>query len=204
MVQDYNWTGWELDKNQYGKDFDLDARKRMVEGSRELLPLISQYKDKLGANILEVGSFFDPLISEKEFQNKNIYILENDKFASEFIKNTYPKSNLLISDIEELGKLPDLCFDSVVVSQVFNYINYKKFLSDIKNYMHTGSLLFINNVVDYGIPVLFSNDRPLNINETTASIEEAGYKLIESKIIKSKYPQAQLNDRLILVAEVCT
>jgi len=44
----YNWPGWLLNKNPYGDEFDLEARKRMVEGSKLLLPFIRKYNKKIG------------------------------------------------------------------------------------------------------------------------------------------------------------
>jgi hypothetical protein len=49
-----------------------------------------------------------------------------------------------------------LLFDTVVISQVFNYIDYEKFLKKTHRILKKDGLIFVNNVVQYGIPDCFS------------------------------------------------
>jgi len=72
-------------------------------------------------------------------------------------------------------------FDSVVISHVFNYIDYKMFLMVIREFLKKDGLIFINNVVDYGLPEFFSNKRPKSINDTLQTLNRTGYKMIEKK-----------------------
>lgn len=90
-------------------------------------------------------------------------------------------------------------FDTIVISQVFNYINYKKFLGIISDFHSKDGLIFVNNVLNYGIPQLFSKKRPRSIKEELNVLEGLRYKIINKKIIKINNRKIQNNDRLILV-----
>jgi len=216
----FEWPGWSLKNNPHGKDFDIDARKRMVYGSEILLPFIYKYKNKLGDFILEVGPFFNPLTSIKNFPEKNICYWENDLYVLHWllkynkfdpkIKSIYCNLNEIegdsfmelkhetynyFNDLNNTSKL----FNSVMISQVLNYVDYKLFLIILKNFIKKDSILFINNVIDYGLPKFFSSKRPKNNKEIINTIKEIEYEVIEHEIIKSPFPKSQPNDRLILV-----
>jgi hypothetical protein len=188
----YDWPGWFLVKNPYGEHFNLLARKRMVKGKKALLPFIRKYKKKLGVQILEVGPFFNPLVS-----NRFVSYMDNDKFVLNYLKQKMVpiyKFNLNsnTSEAEFNGK-----FTSIIVSQVFNYIDYSKFLKNANKWLKPKGCLFVNNVINYGIPQLFSKKRPKTILKTVKAIQNAGFKIIEHKIIQSPYKKFQPNDRLI-------
>lgn len=215
----YDWPGWRLKDNPYGEDFDFSARRRMVGGSLMILPYLKKYGDKLGDVILEVGPFFNPLINKNSFSDKTIIYWENDKYVLKWLrekkqKGVYPFYcdlnriegpsflNLKIETekiLNELGKKKG--FDSVVVSHVLNYIDYKLFFIVIKDFLRPGGLLFINNVVDYGLPVFFSSRKPKSNSEVIKTFNEIGYNVIEKKEIESPYLEHQKNKRLIIVAK---
>lgn len=181
MLNEFDWPGWPLKDNPYGKEFDLSARKRMVRGSRFLLDLINKYKKTLGKNFLEIGPFFNPLATPILFSGKKIVYWENDYHVIDFLKKRYPQKMCfpLYCDLNKIdgssllklrGETENLIgkgkgFDCIIASNVFNYIDYKLLLMSLKDIANKGCYLFINNVVDYGLPVFFSKDRPKSNKE---------------------------------------
>lgn len=216
-----NWPGWPLENNPYGDDFDLEARKRMVKGSKMLLPLIKKYKENLGNVILEIGPFFNPLITPKDFSKTKIFYWENDYNVIRYLKNIYQKKEIypIFSDLNKIEgnsflklkletqknfksfKTNKISFDSVIISHVFNYIDYRLFLMTLKEFIKKDGLIFINNVIDYGLPTFFSEKRPKSIQETIKILKETGYTTIEKQIIDSSNKKHQKNKRLIIVAK---
>ncbi|MDP3953914.1 MAG: hypothetical protein Q8Q06_00675 [bacterium] len=215
-----NWPGWPVKNNPYGEDFDLAARKRMLAGSQMLFPFIQKYKKDLGNVILEVGPFFNPLITPKDFPNSKIFYWENDHHVIKYLKNSYPNKNVypIYCDLNKIEgnsflklkletqiffkefKLHKISFDSVVISHVFNYIDYKLFLMVLKDFIKKDGLLLINNVIDYGLPAFFSEKRPKSIPDTIKTIKKTGYNILEQKIFESPDKRHQKNNRLIVVA----
>ena len=221
-LNDFNWPGWPLKGNPYGKDFDLNARIRMVKGSELLFKLINKYKSKIGDSILEVGPFFNPLITPKNFPDKKIFYWENDYHVITFLKKNFSNRKVcpvfcdlnringdsllkLKLETEKLVKengIKEGIFDCVVVSHVFNYIDYKLFLISLREFVKKDCLLFLNNVVDYGLPTFFSERRPKSIPEILKSLKETGWEILEKEVISSQDKINQKNDRLILVVKI--
>ena len=218
---DYEFPGWKKKKNQHGSEFDKQARKRMISGSETLLPTLYKYKAQIGNSILEIGPFFNPLVEEKNFPKKNICYWENDNHVIEWLKRRNKNNHKIkpiycdLNEIDgesqmqlkheteqyfsEIGN-KEKYFDAVIISQVFNYVDYKMLMLILRNFVNKGGLIFVNNVVDYGLPQFFSKKRPSSIEQTIDTIRETGYEIIEKHILESPYPEAQESDRLILVA----
>ncbi|MFA5796583.1 MAG: hypothetical protein WC916_00925 [Candidatus Woesearchaeota archaeon] len=216
----YDWPGWPLKENPFGKEFDIHARERMIAGSKELLPFIKKYRTEIGKTILEVGPFFNPLITPEGFPEKGTHIFywENDRHVLEWIAKKYPQASPIYCDLNSIAgdsflvlkkRTQELLqkiagkekFDAVIVSHVFNYIEYKLFLIILKDFIKKDGIVMTNNVVDYGLPAYFSRTRPKSIPETIASVQEAGYHILEKKILPPKNPTAQKHDRLIIIAQ---
>ena len=201
----YDWPGWELKKNKYGDEFDLNARKRMVKNSELLLPLIKKYKSKLGKNILEIGPFFNPLITPTRFPNKNVYYLENDKSVCNFSETEYGKKiNVIRKNINKLAESyfekQNLSFNSVIISQTINYVDYKKLIKILKNSLDKDSLIFINNTANYGVPKLFSEKRPKNNIKLINFLEENSFNIVELKKLTFIHKNKKY-ERLLIVAK---
>ena len=62
-----DWPGWRLADNPFGREFDFEGRKRMILGSAKLLPYLSNIKKESGKSILEIGPFFNPLVTPETF-----------------------------------------------------------------------------------------------------------------------------------------
>jgi hypothetical protein len=193
-------VGW-----QPSEDLGPDgAWQRMVHGGRLLLPVLNRYKTRLGRVGLEVGPFFHPLLTNKSFANRTIFYLEFNRRAANYLRGNYPRSRVLCHDIDWLSKegsrIPDVFHgvDFVVVSQVFNYINFKRFLRFLVYHLQDGAYLFVNNVVGYGWPDFFSRTRPRSIPSTMKSIKDAGFEIVEARILEPSQ-RCQRNKRLLLV-----
>ena len=103
---------------------------------------------------------------------------------------------------KKIGK-KKIVFDSVVISHVFNYIDYKLFLMVLKDFLKPDAYIFINNVVDYGLPTFFSSKKPKSIPETIKALKETGYQIIEKKVYESPDKKYQKNKRLTIVVKNC-
>jgi hypothetical protein len=214
-----NWPGWPLENNPFGEEFDLAARKRMLAGSNVLYPFFNRYKKDMGNYILEVGPFFSPLVTPKEFPKAKIFYWENDYHVLGYLNKIFGKKvQTIFCDLNKIegnsllklkletkkcfkeAHSSKISFDSVIISHVLNYVDYRLFLMVLKDFIKTDGLIFINNVTNYGLPVFFSDKRPRGIPETIRVVKETGYNVLEKKIFESPNKRYQKNKRLVLVA----
>jgi len=209
--EDFNWPGWPLDKNTFGNEFDIEARARMVAG-RDLFRLFTS-KFCLGPNILEVGPFFSPTVSVDRLQpNGSVAYLENDRHALVHMRDAYAdKSNVVVADgnIESIylnpltsegSRLKGLveCSNSILLSQVINYVDYKRLVKAMSDIVNGGTEIFINNVVEYGLPALFHPGRPRSILDTVATLKDCGLEILSYELVSA--PRIGDGKRLLLRA----
>lgn len=205
------WSGWPLTDNRFGEEFDRDARIRMVMGGRRLIPYLLKNRKHLNGDLLEIGPFFTPLLYSPELRDvlpssTRATFLENDRNAVEWLQQQ-GNCRLLNLDINAASFAGDLrdhlageLFDSIIISQVLNYVDYKSLLTEVFTLLKSGGLLFINNVCDYGLPVLFSEKRPSDNESVVAASLTAGFIVKEQQVIP-KYFRKEPADRLILVLQ---
>jgi hypothetical protein len=213
----YAWPGWPLEANPYGAEFDLAARKRMVAGGRALSPFLDQYRSRLGRVILEVGPFFTPLVVPDEFTESIVVYWDNDPHVLKWLAERHDAGRALpmrcsFGDIENPAVACTLRrhlagagvhspgVDSAIMSQVLNYVDFRWFLTAIHGYVKPGGHIFVNNVVDYGLPPHFSERRPRSIQHTLQVIGETGYTVVEHATLDTPDARYQKNERLIVVA----
>ena len=213
------FEGWAVDSSSFNGEFDEAARERMIKGGRLLLRYIDEYKSKLGNYVLEIGPFFNPLVKRDLLApNQRLAYWENDLHALRWLKETHLCKQVfpVACDIKDIGKIEfqfsscpifvesnDLKvysgkFDSVIMSQIFNYINYKDFIAQLRRFINPGGLLFINNVVNYGIPEFFSAERPKSRDEIIQTLEENDFKILDKDL--QPPPRPGDDERLLLVA----
>ncbi|WP_430909701.1 hypothetical protein [Maribacter sp. 2-571] len=209
------WPGWSLKDNRYGKDFDAEARIRMIETGRKLLPYMLDYIDNLDKNYLEIGPFFTPLLFSEELtcllpKDKCISFIDNDKDVVKWLKErfdcnvlnldmnvrTFP-NELKQKNIDQFGVFEHF-YDVITISQILNYIDYKLLLKNMHPFLNEGGHIFINNVVDYGIPTLFSGKRPKSNQEIIGTAVSMGYKVALKEEIPKIFDEEQYQ-RLILI-----
>ena len=202
---------------------DPGQMRAMAILSKPLQLLLRKYKNYLGETILEIGPFFHPLITPAKYHGKKIYYLDKEKhILDQFSKRGVPSDHLILHDLNKLGRIDYISlknkirkalsssnsgaekFDSIIISQVFNYIDYKKFLMRIRSFMTKGGLMFLNNVTDIGITSFYSAKRPRSAKATIETFKEIGYEIVEKKIsnpVPSGYKGKGMRARqLILVA----
>jgi hypothetical protein len=209
------WPGWSLDHNNFGEDFDAEARIRMIETGRKLLPYVLEYASHSSKQYLEIGPFFTPLLFSDEANNvltkdRKVCFLENDqnvinwlteKFDCDVLNldinaTTFPE-DLRQNMITQFG-VHENFYDVITISQIVNYIDYKLLLKNIYPSLKTGGNVFINNVIDYGIPVLFSEKRPKSNQEIINTAIALGYKVILQEELSKTFKE-EPHQRLILI-----
>ena len=208
----YDWPGWPLDQNPYGKEFDLDARIRMVQGSRKLLPLINKYESQVGSTMIEAGPFFEPLLTPDTFPGKSIIYVDNDHFVADYLAARFPDAHIISHDFknpflelqDKIKKVLKIAqrplIGSLVASHLLNYIDFQNFILTSRELLFEGGLLFINNSIDYGLPSFFSSQRPRNNAEIIEALVRFGFDIVKEQEILSENREIQLNSRLLLVA----
>jgi phospholipid N-methyltransferase len=204
----HNWPGWSLCSNEHGDEFDEVARQRMVVGGLELNRHIYKYLFAVGESILEIGPFFNPITKKigEGISGKSVIYWENDPHAIQWLQDQCLPFSFRIKqcDLNKIDRSkPELLkeFDSVIASQVFNYVDYVVLLQFMHEKINSGGLLFINNVIDYGLPKFFVEKRPKSIEETLYSVEKSGFEVVEYEIMATQNPLFQKHDRLLLVAK---
>lgn len=214
------FDGWPVDLNSFNGEFDEAARERMIKGGKCLLKYIHSYKEKLGKYILEIGPFFNPLVTREMLEeSQRLAYWENDLYALRELKERQLCNQVfpVACDINEIGKVEfkfGSCpvfvesqnlkvysgkYDSIIMSQFFNYIHYQEFIAQIRRFINPGGLVFINNVVNYGIPEFFSAERPVSIEETIRTLQANDFEIVEKEVLPP--PRPNDDNRLLLVAE---
>ncbi|WP_268847133.1 hypothetical protein [Flavobacterium aestivum] len=214
-VYELEWPGWSLENNKYGEDFDAEARVRMIETGRKLLPYLLDYIPDSSKNYLEIGPFFTPILFSDEItdtlrKDRQVSFLENDKNVISWLTDRFDCSvlNLDINATtfsDELKQemmtqfgVHENFYDVITISQIVNYIDYKLLLKNIYPFLNTGGYIFINNVVDYGIPVLFSEKRPKSNQEIINAAIALGYKVKLQEELSKTFNE-EPHYRLILI-----
>lgn len=194
-----HWPGWPLHVNAHGDEFDLAARQRMVEGGRLTLRSLARYARTLGDSVLEIGPFFNPLLVPVATDPRSLLerdacvtYWENDPHAAAWLRQTLGAEVVDLdlhaafasnADYLSLGS-----YTAVVASQVLNYVDHRKFLRLAAKLLSSGGLLFINNVLDYGLPALFSPNRPRSNEELSCALIASGFVCLEVEHLEPPRP----------------
>lgn len=213
-----DWPGWPVNTNEFGEEFDRDARVRMVIGGQKLLPYIGKYLCPSSKYLLEIGPFFNPLLFHDHIRllhddEATVVFLENDQHALAWLNNNFPSKSfnidikhpdfkaLLYHDVIKMMRFDPAfsgLFDLMIISQVLNYVDFNDLLKVLYSLLNTGGFLFINNVIDYGIPVLFCPKRPKSNAELVDVAVGLGFSVVEKHLIEPGFIH-EPDYRLVLV-----
>lgn len=206
------WPGWPLSENQFGDEFDEDARIRMIRGAQKTIPFILKHKHKFQNQLLEIGPFFNPLLKSTELESgisksSNIVFLENDPYAAKWLEYNHNccviKTNINSPTFEDdfinelLCEKHTLKFDLIIISQVLNYVDSYRLLKYMYSFLKHDGFIFINNVCNYGIPQLFSANRFKSNNDLIKACRDIGYSVVEHHFLPLDVREPE--ERLILV-----
>jgi hypothetical protein len=214
-----DWPGWRLIDNPFWREFDFDARKRMILGSAKLLPYIEHIKNSKGKHILEIGPFFNPLVTPETFPGHHILYWENDPYVCKFLKEFFwEKVDIFSCDlgiynenktIELWGDLSKVLnqehpeFEYVIMSHVLNYVDYRSLFIQLKHFLPKGATIFINHVVDYWIPKFFNHKRPKSSKELIDTLEKLWFMIEKDDDVEDDFKyHGVYKGRHIIVARV--
>lgn len=189
----------------YGEYFDVVAKERMASGCRMLEPWIHNRTDQMKGNCIEFGPFLNPLLEPENLPHSRITFVDGDSTVTRRLREKFYDRKSVNSVCINLNSPLSLAvkfdgkFNTIVASQILNYIDYRKFFEEVTSIAENNALLFLNNVIDYGIPELFSNARPKNDQEIFDTLKYLGWAIEESVQVQSLYTQ-QVNPRLLIVA----
>lgn len=183
-------------EGQEGKE----AFQRMAAGSLELMPYLQQYV--ADGKVLEIGPFYNPLITQDRFPDVAPTYIDRDdgvleyvgRNGAETVKFEYGKS-----DPSELESLPEQ--DAIVTSHLLNYVNLADFLTIFKAHLKEGGYFFINEAIDYGGEEFLHEQRAKSNQEVLDTVRANGFRIVEHRIIPSPDLENQKNPRLVLVAQ---
>lgn len=187
----------------FKKHFDgEDGRKaynRMVAGSLELLPYLERFTK--GHKMMEVGPFYDPLLTKERFPNAEITYVDRDKDVLKFLKdggNNTKYFEFGVSKPIELVDLPEQ--DVIVTSHIVNHIGLPDLVQILKLKLVKGGVLFMNESIDYGGD-LMHQDRPESIEHILIFLRKEGFEVLSYRIIPSINLQFQPNPRVVIAAQ---
>jgi hypothetical protein len=198
----------------YGHHFNEDAKLRMVQGSRHLLGYINEFAPSSTGTMLELGPHLAPLLSPTSLTNPILFIDADEQIVKslnikylEYDRVRVLRQNLATSSrfheaeikyLLNMNGWPDI--DFCITSQLLNYIDYERLFETITRITSRKAYLLVNNVIDYGIPELFSDDRPKSNQDIIDCLESLGWVIQKYQLISSANSE-QANSRLIMSAK---
>lgn len=176
-----------------GKNITMDSwveewRSHTYPKALEKVLLKYDNANEIGDLVLDIASGPEPL-SFKLSNTKKIILIDivpmvcSLKCDDKEVIPIWADLNELINNdtykfIGSYGRI-----DTVIASSIFNYINWKKFLSMQGNFHKKGGYLFIANLYGKhgsGIRRLFSEHRPKSSSEIIETLTEHDYKIIDN------------------------
>ncbi|MBU0666271.1 MAG: class I SAM-dependent methyltransferase [Nanoarchaeota archaeon] len=141
-------------------------------------------KNLLGHVVLDLGCGPKPLSFNLSEPKRAILVDVVPMIKS--LKSEHFEVVSLWSDIDELLKSDEYKFlddygpiDTVIASSIFNYVDWKKLLSEQSKIQAFDGYLFIANMTNRGVPRLFSKKRPISTDEIIYELLSCGYELKE-------------------------
>jgi hypothetical protein len=168
----------------------------MEPGARRLLPYIEAHG--LGRAVLELGPNRHPLVTPGMFDGRIVYVelsdpcvqFLHDKFgdAVAVVKFNLHRAwddgdNVLAAHLAaalDRDQQEAVSFDSLILSQVVNYVDFRMLLRACAPLIAMNGLLFFNNVMNHGGPALFHPRRPQTMEEFLEGAAEIGFDPVEA------------------------
>jgi hypothetical protein len=176
----------------YYDDFVTDFRGQGMGGAYAGCtgPLIKRFQDKLGRVRLDVGPLFNPSFEPcnsyhavywdcdafalnriaKE-QSKNVHCLHVD--LNYLSQNPKEHDAFVVRSRELLGSIKSEGFDSIILSQVLNYIDFSALLALVSSLQAPGGLLLVYNAINIGTNKYFHAQRPKSNQEIIANVSRS-------------------------------
>jgi hypothetical protein len=167
----------------------------MRTGARRLLPYLG--KHVLGEQVLELGPNRHPLVTPDMCAGRIVYLEISDP-CIQFLREEFGESVTIVRfDLNEAWGAGDnvlrrhlsralygdsanaVSFDSVVMSQVVNYVDYRRLLHACAEMLRVDGLVFFNNIMSHGSERWFHSGRPKDIEEFLDSASKIGFEPIE-------------------------
>ena len=178
-----------------GFDFGLEKLRN------QLLPVIQHLENegKLGKVIADVGSGKVGVSSLIDFPDKKIVRVDLVADVAMNDNQAQMMADLRTIDNPPIGTKKQLAYirnwlrneglqegdkpavDTMILSRVLNYIDYKQVLSQLAHYLKSNSRLIVFNKIDLGYWDAFSEKRPKNNMEVIEFLKQIGF---ESEIIQ--------------------
>ena len=200
-------THGNFSSSEHGREFNDHAKARMIYGCAQLMPLIQEFEAFLDGHGLEVGPFKNPLLDPRMYPLKSLNFVDGDLGAIRYLRERFTSHrkvktihvNLNDPFLMVRDRLPKNQ-NVIIASQVLNYVSLNDFSRHLTNSAAPRCLLFLNNVIDYGIPDLFAQGRPEKDGEIEAAFQSLGWKILRRRSLPPDFSE-QPNPRLLLVLQ---
>lgn len=175
------------------------AYKRMVSGSLELEPFLEMIISQ--GRVMEVGPFYDPLITKEKYPNCEIVYIDRDNQALKFLESEKVRTRYFEFGLSADSDLNDLSEqDYIVTSHIVNHVGLPHLVNTLKTRLKVGGYLFMNESIDYGGDGIMHEDRPKTIDQILDYLRSNGFITVVYRIIPTSNPIPQPNPRLVVVA----
>jgi hypothetical protein len=167
----------------------------METSAQRLLPYMNAHG--LGHTVLELGPNRHPLITPDRFDGRIVYVELNDPCV-QFLRDKFGDSvtvvkfnlhrawdagdNLLETSLAgslDRDQNTPVSFDSLIMSQIVNYVDFRALLQACVELLAVGGLLFFNNIMNEGGASLFHPRRPKTMEEFLECAVAIGFDPIE-------------------------
>src|SRR3989344_133114 len=166
-----NWeTHWG---DKYNEKFKQALKRKIIDLDIE---------GKIGETVLDLGCGANPVSDGLTRPGRRIVLVDNSSKVHRLKhQNRYSVQYNLDRIADErfsnelqglLGVSPRGIFDSVIISDVLNYIDWKKVLKILIPFMKKGGRLIVNNMPDQGYQKDFSPQRPRDNLEIIQFIQQ--------------------------------
>jgi SAM-dependent methyltransferase len=172
-------------------DEEASATTDLVSMRREggiLLPILKAYRAELGEVVAELGPLYQPLVEPEWYEGRSVYVDFNAK-ALAFLRAKYGGSVTVVDyDINQISceRLDAVraalapSFDTMVFSQVLNYLRFRDVLAGCARLLRPNGLLFINNSFTSGHRDFFHPQRVLRAAHLHQVLEATGFEIVFS------------------------